>query len=185
MGVEAALGGEQGGQESDGSGPRDQYLSRHPGCSAPDPLDVVPGLGDDSRRLQQDCEVAEGGVYLDDVFGVDPEAFGGEAVTSLYTPFGVLPVDAHVPVPGRARRAGNGIAAPYNTDHQVSDMEVGPGRCLKNPSKRLVAEDQAVVARRRRTVLAADDLQIGAADANRLSSYEYRAIRLRAVPAFL
>ena len=139
-----------------------------PGGPAADLLDVVPGLGHHGGRLEQHAEGAEGGIHRDQVVGVDAVALAGVAVPGLDAPLGVLAVGAHVPVTGRAGRAGNGVGPADDADDQVSWGESGTRCGLCHPAQRFVPDDEPVLARRRPPVLAVDDLQVGAADADRL-----------------
>jgi len=129
---------------------------------------VVPGLGDDGGRLEQHAEDAESGIHRHQVLGVNAVALGGVTVPGLDPPFGVLAVGAHIPVPGRAGRARNGVRPAHDADDQVPGLEPGSRRRLGYLAQRLVADDETLFAGRRPPVITVDDLQIGAADADRL-----------------
>ena len=120
VGVVAALSRQQGGEQPDGPGAGDEYPGGGPGGPAADLLDVVPGLGHDGGRFEQHAEGAEGGIHRDQVVGADAVPLGGIAVPGLDAPLGVLAVGAHVPVTGRAGRAGNGVGLADDADDQVS-----------------------------------------------------------------
>ena len=168
VGVVAALNRQQGSEQPDGPGAGNEYPGGGPGGPAADLLDVVPGLGHDGGRFEQHAEGAEGGIHRDQVVGVDAVALGGVAVPGLDAPLGVLAVGAHVPVTGRAGRAGNGVGQADDADDQVSWGESGTRCGLGHPAQRFVPDDEPVLARRCPPVLAVDDLQVGAADADRL-----------------
>jgi hypothetical protein len=142
-------------------------------------LDVIPGLGHYGGRLEQHAEDSERGIHGDQVLGVDAVTLGSKAVTALDTPFGVPAVHAHVPVPRRAGRAWDRIAPAHDADHEVSGDESGFPGGLGHPAERFVPDDEAVLSRRRRPVIAVDDLQVRAADADRLRQDQDRTVLRR------
>src|SRR6476620_10911624 len=139
-----------------------------PGRPGADPFDVVPGLGHDRGRFDQHAQDAEGGIHRHQVLGTDAVALRGVAVPRLDPPLGVPAVGAHVPVAGRAGRAGDGVGTAYDADDEVPGGEAGTRWRLSHLAQRLVPDDEAFLARRRPPVLAVDDLQIGATDPDRL-----------------
>ena len=148
VGLVTPLGGQQGGEQPDRPGPGDQYLLRCPRRPAADLFDVVPGLGHDGGGFEQHAEDPEGGIHRDQVLRVNAVALGRIAVTALDPPLGVLAVHAHVPVPRRARRAGNRVTSADDADHQVPGAESGPRGRLGHPAQRFVPDDEAVLTRR-------------------------------------
>ena len=126
VGLVTPLSGQQGGEQPDWPGASDQYLFRCRRGPAADLFDVVPGLGYYGGGLQQHAENAEGRIHRDQVLRVDPVTLGRVAVTVLDPPLGVPAVHAHIPVPGCARRARNGVASADDADHQVAGAESGP-----------------------------------------------------------
>ena len=94
---------------------------------------------------------AEARVHRDQVLGVDAVALRGVAVPGLDARARCTGRCAHVPVPGGAGRARHGIGPAHDADHEVTGAEPGPRRRLDHPAQRLVADDQPVLAGRRRT----------------------------------
>ena len=135
---------------------------------AADLFDVVPGLRDDGGGFEQHAEGPERGIDRHQVLGMNAVTLGGIAVPGLDPPLGVPAVGAHVPVPGRAGRAGNRIGPADDADHQVPGAESRPRGGLDHPAQRFVPDDEAFLTRGCPPVVAVDDLQVGAADADRL-----------------
>ena len=177
--VVAALDRQQGGEQADRAGARDEHRLWRPGRPAADLLDVVPGLGDHGGRLEQHAQLSQRRADRHQVPGVDAVPLAGVPVAAGYPPFGVAAVQAHVPVPGRARRARIRIGAAHDADDEVTDGEPATGRRRNHPAQRLVPDDQPVLPRRRRPVLAVDDLQVGPADAHRLGLDKDGTVPLR------
>src|SRR5262249_14758061 len=121
--LEPPLPSEKGGEEPDRPRPRHEDGPRLPEGTPADGYDLLPGLRDHGRGLEQDAEDPEGAVDLDHIFGIEPPALGHEAVDLFDATFGVLAVAAHVPLTHRAVRARNGIGAADDTDHKVSLVE--------------------------------------------------------------
>ena len=179
VGLVAPLGGQQRGEKPDRPGAGDEDLFRCPCRPVADLFDVVPGLCHDGGGLEQHAENPEDGIHRNEVLGVDTVALGGVAVTALDAPLGVPAVHAHIPVPRCARRTRNRVAPADDADDQVSGTETGPRGCLDHPAERFVPDDEAVLTRWRRPVVAVDDLQIGAADADRLRLDQNRPVLVR------
>jgi hypothetical protein len=137
---------------------------------------VVPGFGYHGGGLEQHPEGPQAGINRDQVLGVNSVTLGRVTVASFDPPFGVLAIEAHVPVPRRAGWAGHRIAAADDADHQVPGHESGSRLCFGHLAEGFVPDDEPVRLWRRRPVLAVDDLQIGAADANRQRLNEDRPV---------
>ena len=133
-------------EQADRAGAGHQHPPRLPGVEAPaDALDVIPGLGDDARRLQQHAELAERRIDLDGVARLDAKPLGAEAVQALDAALGVAAVAAHVPFADGAGRAGHRVGPPHDADDAVAD---GEARCLPAPrSPRHRIHDRAPAAR--------------------------------------
>jgi hypothetical protein len=144
-GLVAPLGGQQGGEKPDRPGAGNEYPLRCPRRPAADLLDMVPGLGQHGGGLEQHAEDPEGGIHRDQVLRVDAVALGRITVTAPDAPLGVLAVQAHIPVPRRARRAGDRITPADDADHEVPGAESGPRGCLGHPAQRFVPDDEAVL----------------------------------------
>jgi hypothetical protein len=106
-------------------------------------------------------------------------ALAGIAVPRFDPPLGVPAVGAHIPVPRRASRAGDGVGPAHNADDQVPGGKPGPRCRLGHPAQRLVPDDETFLTGRRPPVATADDLQIGATDANRTRLDQDRPVTWR------
>jgi hypothetical protein len=95
---------------------------------------------------------------------------GAVAVQFLDAVLGVLAVVAHVPFAGRTGHAWNGIGMAHDPDHQIVAPEVTARRRLDDLAERFMAENEPLLAGRRRAVFAVDDFAVGAADAERQCS---------------
>ena len=89
---------------------------------------------------------------------------------------GVAAVAAEVPLPRRARTARDRVGSAHDPDDEVAGGEAAAGRRLGDAAQRLVAEHQPLGAGRRLAVVAAHDLGVGAADAERDAVDEQRAL---------
>ena len=177
MDLEPALHAHQRREQADRAGAGDQQPPRLPGVEPPaDALDVIPGLGDDARRLQQHAELAERRIDLDRVTRLDAKPLGAEAVQALDAALGVAAVAAHVPFAGGAGRAGHRIGPPHDADDVVAGGEAAAGRRLDHLAVGFMAEHQPLAAGRRLAVGAGDDFAVGAADAERQRAHQHRAI---------
>ncbi len=78
---------------------------------------------------------------------------------------GVLPVEAVVPLVVCTVQAWHRVRPPHDRVHQLTGRQVA-GR-LDDPSERLMADDQMVVAPRGLAVLSGDELVVGPVDADR------------------
>ena len=144
----AALHAHHRGQQADRAGAGHQQPPRLPGVEAPaDALDVVPRLGDDAGRLQQNAELAERRVDLDGEARLDAKALGAEAVQALDAAFGVAAVAAHVPFAGGAGGAGHRVGPPHDADDVVAGGEAAAGRRRDRPRRGFMAENQPFACR--------------------------------------
>ena len=119
-------------------------------------------------------------VELHERIGLRPVPLPHEPVERLDAVLGVLAVPAEVPLAGGAAVARYGIRPPHDADDIVALRQAGPIGCLGHATDRLVPEHQPLVARRRPSVLAGGDLEIGAADSDRDASRRGRARRPQA-----
>src|SRR5262249_17567970 len=74
-----------------------------------DPFGVIPGLGDDAGRLNQNTVEPKRRIELDQKFRLNPEKFRAVAVALLDAAFGVTAIAAHIPLARGAGRARDGI----------------------------------------------------------------------------
>jgi len=72
-----------------------------------------------------------------------------------------------------------GIGPAHDADHQVPGAESRPRGGLGHLAQRFVPDDEAFLARGCPPVVAVDDLQVGAADADRLGLYQDGPVVLR------
>ncbi len=86
------------------------------------------------------------------------------------------PIAAHVPRARGAIRARHRVRLPHDPRHEITDREPRVSRCLQHPAQGLVAKHQPLASGRRRTVLAPQDLRIGAADAEHQPLDQERSI---------
>src|SRR4051812_40161557 len=110
---------------------------------------MIPGLGDDAGRFQQNAELTERGIKLKGEFRFDAEEFGAEAVASLDAVFGKFAVAAHVPFTRRAGRTWDRIRMPDKSNDQISGNEAAGRRRLLHAPERLMPEDQTLLPGRR------------------------------------
>ncbi|PYR66169.1 MAG: hypothetical protein DMF88_17160, partial [Acidobacteria bacterium] len=97
--VEPLLRADERREQADGTGARNQRALRRPGARSPaDLFRVIPGLGDDARRLEEHAEVAERGIDLHREAGLDAKAIRGVAVTLLDPSFCIPAIRAHIPL---------------------------------------------------------------------------------------
>src|SRR3546814_5450153 len=91
--VQPARRADQGGEQADRPRAGHQEGPGLPGGRAvADPIGVVPGLGEDARRLEQHAQMTQGWVDADRKCGLDPEVFGAVAVELRDAAFGVAAV---------------------------------------------------------------------------------------------
>ena len=103
VGLESTLHAHHRRQQADRSGAGHQHGARRPHArAAPDALGMIPRLGDDAGRLEQDAESAQVGIDLDRELGLDAKVVGSKAVPVLDAALGVAAVAAHVPFAGGA-----------------------------------------------------------------------------------
>src|SRR5258708_36304103 len=86
MHVEPALCAHHGSEQADRTRAGDQERPRPP-CAgtAADPHDLLPGLGENAGRLQQNAEMLQGRIDLDDEIGLDAKPFRAVTVPLLDT----------------------------------------------------------------------------------------------------
>src|SRR3954454_4054652 len=140
---------------------------------SPHAIDVVPGFRHDAGRLHQHRVDAECGIDLHGELRRDAPALGAETVQPLDAVFGVKAVAAHVPLTGRASRAGDWVRRAHDTHDVIAFGE--PIRGLDHAAERLMSEDQAVASAWRLAVVPIDDLAVGAADPKRYRIDQQRA----------
>ena len=157
---------DQRSQQTNRPGARDQDDARLPKGPLSDRRDLLPGLGDDRRRLQQHSKKAERVVDPHRILGLDAPALRHEAVDLLDAAFSVLAVAAHVPLANRAVRARHGVGTPDDADDEIALLKarLGPG---SRRGRAIRARAPGGFARRRPAVFALDDLDVGAAHADR------------------
>ena len=178
--VEPALRADQGGEKTDRAGAGDQKpLRREAARARADALGLIPGLGDDAGRLDQDAVHAERRIELDQKVRLDAEKIRAVAVALLDAALGVAAVAAHVPFADGAARARHRIGPAHDADDEIAGFEAAIGRRFLHLAERLVADDQTLLARRRPAIGAGDDLAVGAADAERQRAHQHRAVRRR------
>ena len=164
--LEPALPREQCCEQPDGAGTRHEDASWKPHGASGDVLDVVPCLGDDARGLEQHSGKSQGAIDGHGEPGIHAKEVGGEPVQSLDAVLGVLTVAAHVPFARGTGGAGHGIGAAHDARDVLPRLQAAARRRAYDFAERLVAKDQIVRTRRGRPVLAADDFEVGAADAH-------------------
>src|SRR5207237_1645372 len=114
--------------EADRARAGDQYPARRPARATADALDVLPGLGEHARRLEQHRRHTQRRAHVDEKFRRAAKALDREAVRLLDAALGVLPVAAHIPLAERAVDARQRIGLSDDPDHHVSDGEAAVWR---------------------------------------------------------
>ena len=79
----------------------------------------------------------------------------------------------------------DGVGAADDPDDQVSRNQPGAARCLQHAAERLVAEDQTLAAVGRPSVVAGEDVGVGAADADGEGLDQHGAVPRRGLPDFV
>ena len=169
----------QRGEQADRARAGDEHAVRRRIGEPPQAIDMVPRLRHHARRLEQHGLEPERRIDLHGEFRRDAPALGAEAVQSLDAVLGVLPVAAHVPLAGRAGRAGNRIGMAHDADDVIAGLEIGLLRRLNARGRATRGRGSTVVTVRRLAVFARDDLAIGAAYAERERLHQQRAVRRR------
>ena len=118
------------------------------------------------------------GIDFDKEIGLDAEIFGTVAVALLDAAFGVAAVAAHVPLAGGAGRTRHGIGPAHNADNEIADLDAAFRRRLLHLAERLMADHQPLLAGRSPAIVSGHDFAVGAADPERQSAHQDRAIRL-------
>src|SRR5208337_2295554 len=88
------------------------------------------------------------------------------AVNLFNAALGILAVATHIPFSDRAIRAGYGIGAAHDADHEIAFLQATRRVRLQHATERLVPEYEPFFAGRRPAILALRDLNIGSADAD-------------------
>ena len=110
-------------QKTDRAGSGHEHGIRFPEGALPDREDLLQGLYDHRRRLEQHAEDSQGRLHLDCVLGFDAPALRHKSVDFFDPPFGVPAVAAHVGFTHRTIGAGNRVRTPDNPGHQISLFE--------------------------------------------------------------
>ena len=173
--VVAALDGEQRRQQPDRPRAGHEHAPRVEARAAADALDLLPCLRDDAGRLDQHADVLEPGIEPHGELGLDTPALRAVAVQRLDPALGVAAVAAEIPLAARTAGARDGVGTAHEPDDEVAGGEPAALRALAHAPERLVAEHEPLLALRRPRVLAADDLGVGPADAEREPVDEHRA----------
>ena len=141
-------------------------LGGEPGAAA-DPIDVIPGLGEDRRRFHQHADLIEARVELDRVVALDRPALGAVPVDLLDSALGIEAVAAHVELAVGAGSAGLWVWTPDDAHNEVALGEAASLRRLAHAAERLVTQHQSLAPGWRPAVLPGCDLAVGAADTQR------------------
>ena len=177
--VESALNAEHRRQEANGTGSRHENARRRPSSPSPNPLDVLPCLGDNARRLEQNPRKPQRGRHLDEVLRLDAVALRRKPMTFFDPAFGVSAIAAHVPLVDRAIRTRDRIGPSDDSDDAISALEVASGRRVDDLAQRLVSQDESLTSRGRPAVGAPDDFEIRSAYADGQRFDQHRAVRPR------
>src|SRR5215203_782432 len=161
--LELALHAHEGGEQADRAGPGHEHALVDRARARRDAVDLLPGLGEDARRLGEDAERPEVIGYRDGEVLLDRHELGAVAVERLDAALRVLAVPAHVPLAHGAAGARDGVGAPDDPGHQLAGVEAAAS--LADTAEELVPEHEPLVSLRRLAVGAVEDLAVGAADA--------------------
>ena len=104
-------------------------------------------------------------------------SFPGVSVLLLDAALGVEAVATHIQFAARAVIARFGVGTAHYAHDQLARREAAASGRLDHFAERFVAEDQAVLARRRFAVFARDNLNVGAADPDGQPPDQHRALR--------
>ena len=144
--LEAALDSHQRRQQADRAGAGHEHAlvgASRRACAMP--LDLLPGLGEDARRLGEHAERAELVGDRDREVLLDRHELGAVAVERLDAALRVLAVAAHVPLAPRAARARHRVGAPDDAGDQLA----GSSRCPRALARARAARGRARAARGR------------------------------------
>ncbi|KAF5048840.1 hypothetical protein DSECCO2_445860 [anaerobic digester metagenome] len=176
MDIQSCQHADEGREKADGPRAGYECILRFPERTLADLPHHLPGFRDDRRRLKEDAEDPEIGVYFHRVLGFDPPPLGHEPVDLLDAAFSVEAVGAHIPLPDRTVRAGDRVGAPDDSHHQIPGFQPRPRSGIDDAAERLVPQNEPRFARRRPTVFSRYDLGIGPADADGDRFHEHRAV---------
>ena len=84
---------------------------------------MIPCLGDDAGRLDQDAVKSKRWIEFDQKFRLDAEEFRAIAVALLDAAFSVTADATHIPFAGSAGRTGDRIGAAHNADDEFAALE--------------------------------------------------------------
>jgi len=104
--LEAALHGEQGGQQAHGPRSRHQNRAVVAARALGDAIDLLPGLGHRARRLGEHAELAQRRVQAHGELWLERHPLGAVAVALLDPALGVPPVAAQAGLAGVAKPVG-------------------------------------------------------------------------------
>src|SRR6185437_9053663 len=172
----AALDAEQACHQPDRPGAGDQRPAPLEERAPRDLVDLVPGLSQNRRWLQQNAEFAElredghGEIRLHaPVFASVPMQADDPALAEAVVP-------AHVPFPCGTCGARYRIRPADDADDEIAGREARSRWCLDHLAETLVADDQPFFTAWRGTVGAVRDLPVGPADTDRPPAHQQSTI---------
>ena len=174
--LEPALPADESRKQANRPGAGHEHGPRLPEGAVPHGANLLPGLRDDGRGLEQHAQEAKGAVDLHRVLGLDPPALGHEAVDLLDAAFCVLTVPAHVPFAHRAVGARHGVGAPDDAGQEFPLVKRTARPGVHHAAQGFVPEHQALLAFRGPAVLAFHDFDVRAADADGHRFHENRPV---------
>src|SRR5665811_849973 len=120
MDLEPPLDAQECRKQSDGTGTRDNgHLGVEEGATT-DPVDLLPRLGHDRRRFEEDPDISQPRVETHQTLRIGPPTVTGESVQTFDAVLGVFAVSAHVPLAPGARRAGHRIRPADDPHDQIT-----------------------------------------------------------------
>src|SRR5215467_3085312 len=137
---------------------------------------MVPCLGDDAGRFDQNTVQSERWIELDQKFWLDTEKFRAVAVAFLDAALGVAAIAAHVPFARGTAGTRYGIWTAHNADHEIAAVEAAIHWSVLHRAERLVANHEALAAGRRPAIQAGNDIAIGPANAERQTAHQHGAV---------
>ena len=141
--LEVALLAHERGQQPDRAGAGHEHALVDRARARGDPVDLLPGLGEDARRLGEHAERAELVGDRDREVLLDGHELRAVAVERLDAPLGVLAVAAHVPLALGAAGAGHRIGPADDARDELARLE--PAAAVAHAAEQLVAEHQPLV----------------------------------------
>src|SRR5580704_5698350 len=106
-------------------------------------LGLIPGLGDDAGRLDQDTVHAERGVQFDQEFRLDAEKIRTITVALLDPTLGVAAVAAHIPLADGTVRTRHRVGPAHDADDQIAGLKARTRRRFLHLAQRLVPYHEA------------------------------------------